>query len=152
MKILGAFVYLIGLGGGLTALSLTFFLWLGKPVGLPCHTESHNGVMDYNYVFGSIAFRSDGDSVLLAGGAGHTRGPFPMTMFDGLPSGSPMDLERCGGDIVRLRAGGRDVFELTQKRAEDNRKSGMQQTGRFAIFAFLAAILGRWFARRASDA
>lgn len=154
MKILGACFYLMGIGVAVTALSLTFLLWLGKPVGLPCHTASQDGTLDFEYVFGTktLSFHSDGDSLRLAGGTGHNHGPFPMTMFDGLPPGSPMHLERCGGGIVRLRAGGREVYELTQKNAEDNREAGMQQTGRFAIYATLIAILGLGLARRASDA
>jgi hypothetical protein len=153
MKILGVMLYLLGICSGLVALSITYLLWLHNPVGLPCRSVSYDGTLNIEYGFGGkkASFLNGGSSLLLAGGTGHHHGPFPITMFDGLPSGSPMHLEFCGHSIVRLNSDGHEV-KLTQKNAEDNRMRGIRQTGAFGIFALLAAILGRWLARRAPDA
>jgi len=147
-------LYLIGIFSGLTALSITFPLWLENPVGLPCQTVSHDGTLAFGYSFDrkTVSFLGDGDSLLLAGGTGHNHGTFSMESFDGLPSGSRVHLEYCGPTIVRLSADGREVYKHTQKNAEDNRLAGMRQTGLFAIFAFLAAILGCLLAWLAPDA
>jgi hypothetical protein len=60
---------------------------------------------------------------------------------------STLHVAFCGIQTVRLISNGYEAYKLTQKRAEENRLAGVVQTAQFAIFMFLAAILGRWLAR-----
>lgn len=160
MKMLGVMLCLLGICFGVPAFSIACIYGLVSPVGLPCHAVSYDGTLDIENGFGGkkasflnngISIPLDGNSILLAGGAARSPGPFPMTMFDGLPSGTPMHLEFCGPAIVRVKSDDHEIFKRTQKSADDNRMKGTLLWGGGAIFAFLAAILGRWLARRASD-
>jgi hypothetical protein len=153
MKMLGVMLCLLGICFGVPAFSIACIYGLVSPVGLPCHSVSYDGTLHIENGFGGkkASFLNNGNSILLAGGAGRNPGPFPMTMFDGLPSGTPMHLEFCGPAIVRVKLDDHEIVKRTQKNADDNRMKGMLQWGGGAIFAFLAAILGRWLARRASD-
>ncbi len=153
MKMLGAFFYLMGLGCGVTALSLTFLLWQGQPVGLPCPVTSRDGILRVDDGFGGARayLINGGDSFLIATGGRHPSGPVGMTILSGLPSGALLHVEFCGSHTVRLISNGHEVFELTQKRAEDNVRSGMKSTGRFALISFAAALFGWLLARRARD-
>ncbi len=153
MKILGIFICLCGILCGVAALSFSYLGWIATPIGLPCQESSYDGILDIEYGFGGerINFLSGGNSLLLAGGTGHHRGTFPLLMFDGLSSGSRAQVAYCRNQIVHMKSGEREIFDLTQKSAEHNRLSAMRLGVRIAIFAFLAAILGHWLARRALD-
>jgi hypothetical protein len=151
MKILGVTFYLFGIFAGLTALAITFPLWMEHPVGLPCHVTSRDGTLHINDGYVTREYLVNGrDSFLLATGGRHPLGPVGMTILKGLPSGSTLHVEFCGSRPVRLISNGYKVYELTQERAEENRVGGIEQTGWFAIFMSLVAILGRWLVRRAS--
>ncbi|HIE5947169.1 TPA: hypothetical protein ACXN34_005938, partial [Burkholderia cepacia] len=160
MKMLGLMLCVLGICFGVVALSITYIYLLVSPVGLPCHSASYDGTLDIeNRFIGKEAFFLSngfsiplvGKSILLAGGTARSHGPFPMTLFDGLPAGTPMRLEFCGPAIVRVKLDDREIFTRTQKNADDNRATGMQQWGEGAILAILAVIVGRWLVRRASD-
>lgn len=151
MKLLGVMLSLFGIFSGLTALAITFPLWMEKPVGLPCHVISRDGILHTDDGFITQEYLVNGrDSFLLATDGRHPHGPVGMAMLKGLPSGSTLHVEFCGTQTVRLISNGFEAYKLTQERAEQNRVAGMVQTARFAIFMFLAAIFGRWLARRAS--
>lgn len=153
MKVLGVLLGLFGILSGTGALSFAFLFWINSPIGLPCQESRYDGTLNIERAFGegSVTFLNGGTSLLLAGGAGHHQGDLPLSVFDGLLSGSPVQLGYCGGEIVRVESTDREIFGLTQKRAEDNRLTGMRLGVRIAMVAFLAAILGRWLAQRASD-
>ncbi|TDV38911.1 hypothetical protein C7405_10128 [Paraburkholderia caballeronis] len=164
MKLLGVMLCLLGLCFGVMALSITGIYSLVSPVGLPCHSMSYDGILDIRNRFRekeafflsndfSIqgAIEGNGKSILLAGGTGRYHGPFPLTMFDRLPSGSSMSLEFCGLAIVRVKLDDHEIFIRTQKNADDNRMKNVLRWGGSAILGFFAAILGGWLARRTSD-
>jgi hypothetical protein len=152
MKILGMFLYLFGILGGVIALSLTIGLWHEKPVGLPCHVVSRDGTLNVRDGFGGVkAFLvNEGGSFLLAAQGGHTHGPLPVETLQGLTSGSELHVEFCGLQPVRLTSNGGEVYTLTQERAEENIAQGVISTARFATLCFVAAILGFLMRRRAS--
>lgn len=152
MRLLGIFLCLVGILGGVTALSLTIGLWQEKPVGLPCHEVSRDGTLYVHDGFGGVrAFLvNGGDSFLLAAEGAHTHGPLPVEILQGLTSGSPLHVEFCGPRPVRLTSNGGEVYKLTQERAEENIAHGVISTARFAAFCFVAAILGFLMRRRAS--
>ncbi|MBN3848353.1 hypothetical protein G3N58_16165 [Paraburkholderia sp. Ac-20342] len=153
MKMAGVMLYLLGIIIGMTSFSLAYIYWVNSPVGLPCHSVGYDGTLEIENRFlgKEISFLNNGKSMLLAREAGRHRGPFPMTMFDGIPSGSPMHLEYCGPAVVRMNIGDREIIKRTQKEAEDSRKAGMLQWGRGVILGVLAVLLGRGLARRAPD-
>jgi hypothetical protein len=150
MKMAGVMLYLLGIIIGMTSFSLAYIYWVNSPVGLPCHSVGYDGALEIENRFlgKEISFLNNGKSMLLAREAGRHRGPFPMTMFDGIPSGSPMHLEYCGPAVVRMNIGDREIIKRTQKDAEDSRKAGMLQWGWGVILGVLAVLLGRWLARR----
>jgi hypothetical protein len=154
MKPFGISLGLFGMVLGTAALWNAYDLWLTDPVGLPCQVVSHDGTLDIDDGFAGrkIFLINGGNSLLLAGAGGRVPyGPVPMTLLNGLPSRSPVHVEFCGQQTVRLSADGyKKVYELTQKRAEADRIGGMTHMGGFAIFAYAAAMLGYWLVRRAS--
>lgn len=153
MKMAGVMLSLLGIIIGGTSFTLAYIYWVASPVGLPCHSVGYDGTLEIENRFlgKEISFLNNGKSMLLAREAGRNRGPFPMTMFDGMPSGLPMHLEYCGPALVRMNLGDREILKRTQKNAEDSRKAGMLQWGWGVILGVLAALLGRWLARRAPD-
>jgi|GEM_PF-3793762 len=153
MKILGIFLYLYGLLGGVAALSLTIGLWYEKPVGLPCDVVSWDGTLYVREGFGGVRalLVNEGGSFLLAAQGVHTHAPFPVEMLQGLTSGSALHMEFCDSHPVRLTANGDKVYKLTQERAEENIARGLRSTTvRFTAFCFVAAILGFLMGRWAS--
>ncbi|CAN7762357.1 hypothetical protein LJR034_007267 [Caballeronia sp. LjRoot34] len=151
MKILGVFLGLFGALVGVAAMSILIGFWLENPVGLPCNVVSHDGILHIDGGFGTKAYLVNGsDAFLLAAGGSHPHGVVPMTLLKGLPSGSPMHVEFCGSQPVRLLSNGYEVFKLIQKQAEQNIAGGMATMGRVAVASFFAAILGILLIRRSS--
>lgn len=153
MKMLGLMLFLLGMCFGVVSLSTAYIYWVISPIGLPCHSVGYDGTLkiENRFLGKEVSFLNNGKSILLAREAGRHRGPFPMTMFDGMPPGSPMHLEYCGPAVVRMNVGDREIVKRTQKDADGNRNRGMLQWAVGAILSVLAALLGRWLARRAAD-
>ncbi|CAE6754747.1 hypothetical protein R69927_07349 [Paraburkholderia domus] len=152
MKILGTILYLFGILGGVTALSITIGLWQEKPVGLPCHVVGRDGTLYVREGFGGVRtfLVNEGNSFLLAAQGAHTHGPLPVEILQGLSSGSVLHVEFCGPQPVRLTSNGGEVYKLTQERAEENVTHGVISTARVTAFCFVIAILGFLMGRRAS--
>ena len=151
MKVWGLLFFLLGLGGAVTAISLTFLLWQDKPVGLPCDVTGREGTLYTRDGFGGIRefLVNGGDSFLLAARGAHTDGPVPVETLKGVTSGSVLHVEFCGSQAVRLVSNGSEVYILTQEHAKENIARGMKSTARFAAVCFAAAIVSFFMLRLA---
>jgi hypothetical protein len=99
-----------------------FPLCMEHPVGLPCHVTSRDGTLHIDNGFVTQEYLVDGiDSFLLATGGRHPSGPIGISLLKELPPGSTLHAEFCGSRPVRLISNEHKVYELIQKRAEENR-------------------------------